>query len=201
MTDAPASHPAYRAVVIGASAGGVEALNALLPMLPRRFRPAVVIVMHLRPTSPSLLPELFAARCVLPVREAEDKLPVLPGHLYVAPPDYHLLAERDPDTRDGVRLALSVEPPVRFSRPSIDVLFESAAVAWRERALGILLSGANDDGARGLAAIRAAGGQAWVQTPASAAVHTMPEEAIARGAADRVMTLDDIGHHLARLIE
>ncbi len=196
--------PAKRAcsgVVIGGSAGAIEALNALLPMLPAQFRPPVVVVMHQLASTPSLLPELFKARCVLPVHEAEDKMPMEPGHLYLAPPDYHLLVEQDPDTPATMRLALSVEPPVRFSRPSIDVLFESAAIAWRERALGILLSGANDDGARGLAAIRAAGGTAWVQTPESAAVETMPQEAIARGAADRVLNLEAIGRGLARITE
>jgi two-component system chemotaxis response regulator CheB len=191
----------YSGVVIGGSAGALEALNAVLPMLPARAMPPVVIVMHQLSSTPSLLPGLFAVRCAMPVHEAEDKLPVQPGHLYLAPPDYHLLLERDPDVRDGVRLALSVAPPVRFSRPSIDVLFESAAVAWRARVLGVLLSGANDDGARGLAVIRAAGGQTWVQSPESAAVETMPQEAIARGAADRILTLEAIGHGLARLTE
>ncbi|WP_423194417.1 chemotaxis protein CheB [Cupriavidus sp. H18C2] len=191
----------YGGVVIGGSAGALEALNALLPMLPAHMVPPVVVVMHQMPSGPSLLPEIFTSRCVLPVLEAEDELAVQPGHLYVAPPDYHLLVERDPDAPDAVRLALSVDPPVRFSRPSIDVLFESAAYAWQRRALGILLSGANDDGARGLAAIRAAGGQAWVQTPESALVDTMPQEAITRGAADRVLTLEAIGHGLARLTE
>src|SRR5262245_12056621 len=119
-------------VVIGASAGGVEALGVLLPQLPAPFRASVVVVMHLRPDSPSLLPELFAERCALPVCEAEDKMPVLPSHIYTAPPDYHLLIE----SADGAGPAaacfsLSVAPPVRFSRPSIDVLFESAAIAWR----------------------------------------------------------------------
>ena len=188
-------------VVIGGSAGALEALYGVLPMLPARFMPPVVIVMHQLSSGPSLLPGLFAVRCAMPVHEAEDKLPVQPGHLYLAPPDYHLLLEQDPDVPDGVRLALSVAPPVRFSRPSIDVLFESAAVAWRARALGVLLSGANDDGARGLATIRAAGGQAWVQSPESATVGTMPQEAIARGAADRILNLEAIGQGLARLTE
>jgi len=196
-----------RGVVIGGSAGGLEALNALLPMLPAAFRAPVIVVMHQRPMHPSLLPELLAPRCALPVLEAEDKLAIRPGHLYLAPPDYHLLVEQEEGEgrREGawgdVRLALSVEPPVRYSRPSIDVLFESAAIAWREQVLGILLSGANDDGARGLAAIRAAGGLAWVQTPESAVVETMPQEAIARGAADHVLTLEAIGHALAGFTE
>lgn len=184
------------AIVIGASAGGIEALGMLLPQLPADFALPVIVVVHLRPDVPSLLPEVFGERCALPVREAEDKMPVLPRHIYTAPSDYHLLVERA--GIDDASFSLSVEPPVRFSRPSIDVLFESAAVAWRERVLGILLSGANDDGARGLSAIRAGGGITWVQSPASAAVATMPEHAIARGAADRILPLADMGEALRR---
>lgn len=194
--------PSVSAIVIGASAGGIEALGALLPQLPADFGPPVIVVVHLRPDTPSLLPEVFAERCALPVREAEDKLPVLPRHIYTAPSDYHLLIERESaigGSDDGAYFSLSVEPPVRYSRPSIDVLFESAAVAWRERVLGILLSGANDDGARGLSAIRAGGGETWVQSPASAAVATMPEHAIARGAADRILSLAEIGEMLRRV--
>ena len=195
------THASCQAVVIGASAGGVEAFNVLLPLLPAGLRPAVIVVMHQRAGTPSLLPELFASRCALPVMETEDKLPVESGHLYVAPPDYHLLVERNPERAGAMRLALSVAPPVRFSRPSIDMLFESAAAAWREHLLGVLLSGANDDGARGFEAIRMAGGNAWAQAPDSALVPTMPREAIARDAVDRVLTLEDIGRELARLIE
>ncbi|GJG97534.1 chemotaxis protein CheB [Cupriavidus pauculus] len=189
------------AVVIGGSAGALEALNTLLPMLPGVGAPAVLVVVHQVPSSTSLLPELLALRCRLPVHEGEDKMMVQAGHLYVAPPDYHLLVEADPAVPGSVRLALSVEPPVRYSRPSIDVLFESAAIAWRKRMLGILLSGANDDGARGLAAIHAAGGQTWVQAPDSALVDTMPQDAITRGVADRILTPEAIGQGLACLTE
>lgn len=190
--------PIPEAVVVGASAGGIEALNRLLPMLPAAFHPPLIVVLHLRPDTPSLLPELFGRRCALTVREAEDKMPVGPGHLYLAPPDYHLLVERDPN---GTRLALSVDPPERFSRPSIDVLFESAAYVWRDRLLGILLSGANDDGARGLEVIRAAGGRAWVQAPDTAAADIMPAQAIARGAVDEVLTIEAIGSRLRLAVQ
>lgn len=188
----------WEAVVVGASAGGVEALGVLLPYLRRGFALPVIVVVHLRPDVPSLLTDVFGSRCGLPVVEAEDKMPLAGGHLYVAPPDYHLMIERAEGDPADIHFALSVEAPVRFSRPSIDVLFESAAFAWRERVLGILLSGANDDGARGLAAIRANGGTTWVQAPETAAVETMPAEAIVRGAADSVMTLDEIGRSLRR---
>lgn len=196
--------PSPEAVVIGGSAGGIEALNVLLPMLPAAFRPALIVVLHLRPDTPSLLPQLFSQRCALPVCEAEDKMPVRHGHLYLAPPDYHLLVERDSwhgsERAEGVHFALSVDPPERFSRPSIDVLFESAAHAWREALLGILLSGANDDGARGLETIRQCGGRTWVQAPDTASAETMPAEAIARGAVDEVLTLEAIGSRLRRAV-
>src|ERR1700742_400929 len=119
-------------VVIGASAGGVEALDVLLPALPPSFRPAVFIVLHLPRERPSLLPEIFRRRCARPVREAEDKEPVEAGTVYFAPPDYHLLVEKDR------QLALSADEPIHYSRPSIDALFETAAEAYGESLLGII---------------------------------------------------------------
>jgi len=127
------------------------------------------------------------------VREALDKEHVDAGTVYVAPPGYHLLVEADHT------LALSMDAPVAFSRPSIDVLFESAAVAYGERVLGIVLSGANNDGAAGLAAIRAAGGRAWVQQPADALAATMPQAAIDTAGADLVLPLRDMALRLAHL--
>ena len=129
--------------MVGASAGGVEALFAILPALPAGLRGAVFVVLHLPRDGQSLLAEIFGPKCALPVREAEDKEPVEPGTIYFAPPDYHLLVDAGP------RLSLSADEPVHYSRPSIDVLFESAADAYGERLLGILLTGANHDGAAG----------------------------------------------------
>jgi two-component system, chemotaxis family, protein-glutamate methylesterase/glutaminase len=129
------------AVAIGASAGGVEVLSTLLSVLPAGCRASFFIVMHIPRERPSLLAEVFAARCALPVREAEDKEPVQPGTVYFAPPDYHLLLDRGP------AFALSSDEPVHFSRPSIDVLFDSAADIYGERLLGLILTGANQDGA------------------------------------------------------
>jgi two-component system chemotaxis response regulator CheB len=160
-------------VAIGASSGGLEALMALLPALPGSFPSPVVVVVHVPADRPNGLPAVLADRCQVRVREAEDKMPLEPGTVYFAPPDYHLLVERH-----GA-LALSAEPPVQYSRPSIDVLFESVAEAAGARALGILLSGANSDGAAGLASIRRRGGLTWVQSPASATVAAMPEAALA----------------------
>lgn len=162
-----------RIVAIGASAGAVDALGLLLPQLPATLPATVVVVVHVPPDAPSALPGLFAPRCALTTCEVEDKMELRSGRIYFAPPDYHVLAERD-----GT-LALSVDEPVNHSRPSIDVLFESVALAWGASALGILLSGASDDGARGLARMRAAGGLTWVQTPESALIAVMPRAALA----------------------
>ena len=181
------------AVVIGASAGGVEALTELFATLPASFALPIVLVMHLPPASESLLVEVLGRRCPLPLQEGSDKEPIRGGRVYVAPPGYHLLVERDRS------LALSVDPPVNYSRPSIDVFFESAAHAYRGRLLGIVLTGANEDGARGLAAIRACGGAAWVQDPATAMARAMPAGAIARAGADRILNLQEMAAALAAL--
>lgn len=168
----PGGPPRAEAVVIGASAGAVEALSALLPGLPETFPLPVMVVVHLPPDRPSGLAELFRVRCRVAVREAEDKEPLAPGTVYFAPPDYHLLVEPDR------RLSLSSEEPVQYSRPSIDVLFESAADVYGPGLIGVVLSGANSDGAKGLAAIQAAGGRALVQRPDLAQVATMPRAAL-----------------------
>jgi two-component system chemotaxis response regulator CheB len=175
---------AIEAIVIGASAGGVEALTHVLPALPADFRPAVLIVVHVRSDAPSLLPGLFSARCKLPVVEPDDKDDIAGGTIYVAPPGYHMLVEPDRS------ISLSVDPPVRFSRPSVDVLFESAALCFADTLLGVVLSGANDDGARGLVAIQRAGGRCWVQDPRTAVSDAMPLGAIARGGVHDILTLD-----------
>ena len=176
------AHTGFGAVVIGGSAGSVEALSVLLPALPAGLQAAVLVVLHLPRNRPSLLCNIFRSRCALPLREAEDKEPIVPGTVYFAPPDYHLLVD------DGPALALSVDAPVHYSRPSIDVLFESAADAYGSGLIGMLLSGANQDGARGLAAIEARGGLAVVQEPDSAGVRTMPESALAHTTAARILT-------------
>lgn len=181
------------AVAIGTSAGGIEALTVLLPALPAGMRASAFVVIHLPRDARSLLVEIFQPRCALPVREASDKEPVEPGTIYVAPPDYHLLIDAGP------ALALSIDEPVHHSRPAIDVLFESAADVYRSRLLGIVLTGGNEDGAAGLAAIRRAGGLALVQDPDEAQVRTMPEAALARVAADGVLTLARIAGLLGTL--
>ncbi|MBN3810800.1 chemotaxis protein CheB [Paraburkholderia sp. Ac-20347] len=181
----------FDAVVIGASAGGVDVLGQLLPMLPARFGAAVLIVLHLPPASPSFLVQALGVRCALPVSEPDAGEPIQGGRVYIAPPDYHMLVDSD------ASIALSIEGPVRFSRPSIDVLMESAAAVYGARLLGVLLSGANDDGARGLAAIRAAGGTTWAQAPDTAYAPQMPEAAIAAGAVNETLTPTALGARLA----
>jgi two-component system chemotaxis response regulator CheB len=181
------------AVVVGASAGGVEALGEILPTLPAGFRPAVLIVLHLPRERPSLLVDIYENRCALPVREAEDKEPIEPGTVYFAPPDYHMLVER------SRQIALSTDEPVFYSRPSIDVLFESAADVYADRLLGIILTGANEDGAAGLLAVHRAGGVTVVQQPDSAKVPVMVVSALQRNPADFVLPLPGIADLLKGL--
>jgi two-component system chemotaxis response regulator CheB len=175
-------------VVIGGSAGGIDALLALLPALPSGFALPVVCILHLPPDRESRLAELFGGRVPLPVREAADKEPIVPGTIYFAGPGYHLSIEPAVDG-DGPCFSLSCEPPVQFARPSIDVLMESAADAYGPHLAGILLTGANHDGAAGMECIKQCGGLAVVQDPAQAQASTMPEQAIRRCAPHLVLPL------------
>jgi two-component system, chemotaxis family, protein-glutamate methylesterase/glutaminase len=200
------------AVAIGASAGGVDALSILLPALPAALRAAVFIVLHLPRERTSLLAEIFSSKCARPVREAQDKEPVEPGSVYFAPPDYHLLVDRPADAGLGGRgrarggdgpvaaqIALSADDLVNYSRPSIDVLFESAADVYGPRLLGIILTGANHDGAAGLAAVHEAAGITVAQHPDTAQSSMMPMAAIKRSPVDYVLTLEQIAELLRGL--
>jgi two-component system chemotaxis response regulator CheB len=160
-----------KAVVIGASAGAVQALLHILPLLPADFPLPVLAVVHVPPDRPNALVSLFQTKCRIKVKEAEDKEPALGGVVYFAPSDYHLLVEADGS------LSLSSDELVNHSRPSIDVLLESSADAFGPRLTGIILTGANDDGARGLKAVMEAGGTVIVEDPLSAFASTMPEAA------------------------
>ena len=180
-------------IVIGTSAGGVEALSVVLPALPATLRASVFIVIHLPRERNSMLVEIFARRCALPVHEAEDKDIALPGHIYFAPPDYHLLLNRGP------QMALSVDEPVHYSRPSIDVLFESAADVYGRKLLGIILTGANADGTAGLHAVHRAGGITVVQRPEDAHSPLMALSALKRTTVDFVLSLDRMAGLLATL--
>ena len=178
-------------VVVGTSAGGLRALEKVLGGLPADFSIPIVAVQH-RSKESELFASVMQGMVSLPVREAEDKEPFTAPGVYLAPPDYHLLVE------PGGVLALSTDEPVSFSRPSIDVLFESAADAYGAGVLGDLLTGANHDGTRGLTRIRAAGGVAIVQDPKTAESPEMPTAAIASGAASAVLPLGDIAGELLR---
>ena len=162
----------FEAIVIGGSAGAIDALLTILPALPATLRASVIVALHVPRDRPSLLTQVFGPRCALPVHEAQDNEPLEPGTIVFAPPDYHLLLDTGP------RLSLSLDAPLHFSRPAIDFLFESAADLLGQRLIGILLSGANADGAQGLAAIDQAQGLCIVQTPDSASSPTMPRAAL-----------------------
>jgi two-component system chemotaxis response regulator CheB len=178
------------AVVIGASAGALEALSVILPALPADYKLPLFIVVHVPPDKKSILAELFQDKCAIQVREAEDKEPISGGTAYFAPPDYHLLIETDKS------LSLSDDEPVLYSRPSLDVLFESAADAYGAGLVAIVLTGANQDGAKGLRAVAEAGGTAIVQSPQGAYASAMPEAAIAECPAARVLSLKEIAIYL-----
>jgi len=175
--------------VIGTSAGGLRALEKILGSLPASFSVPIVVVQH-RARESDAFASIMQSLCVLPVHEAEDKEPIVTPGIYLAPPDYHLMLEPG-------HLALSTDEPVSFSRPSIDVLFESAADAYGAGVLAVLLTGANQDG-KGLVRIRAAGGVALVQDPKTAESPEMPTAAIHAGAVDHVVPLAAIAGELLR---
>ena len=188
------SEPRFAAIVIGASAGALEALSGILPALPKGYRIPIMIVVHLPPDKKSVLADLLQAKCELDVHEAQDKEPIEDGTVYIAPPDYHLLIERDR------YLSLSSEEPVLFSRPSIDVLFETAADAYGESLIGIILTGANNDGALGLKAIVDAGGMALVQQPELAYAPMMPQAALEACPDAQVLKLQEIATYLKEAV-
>jgi two-component system chemotaxis response regulator CheB len=180
-------------VVVGASWGGLHALSVLVGGLPKTFAVPLVLVQHRSKDAHSLLGELLQDHTPLTVVEVEDKQPIAPGHVYLAPADYHLLVE-------GSYFSLTVDDAVRFSRPSIDVTFASAADSCGPRAVGIVLTGANEDGAAGLRRIVDRGGRAVVQDPATAEVKTMPAAALRAVPEAEVVPLDRIASRLGALL-
>jgi two-component system chemotaxis response regulator CheB len=179
-------------VVIGSSWGGLNALTTIIGGLPREFPMPVVIVQHRSRDSTSALADLLEDAGVLPVCEVDDKAPVVAGHVYIAPADYHLLIEGD-------HFSLSTEAPQRYSRPSIDVTFESASYACNKGAIGVVLTGANQDGSAGLRTIVRRGGRAIVQDPETAESPTMPRAAIDAVPSALVVPLSGIAGELLRL--
>jgi len=180
-------------VVVGASAGGLHAVRALVARLPAGFAPPVIVVQHLHARQDDFLVGWLDGQCALPVREATDKLQIAPGRVCLAPPGYHLLVERERT------FALSIDARVSHARPSIDVAFESAASVWRRGLVGVLLTGANADGTAGLRRVRELGGLALVQDPSTAEHPAMPRAAIAAGAYDQVLSIPAIAAALVKL--
>ena len=183
----------YRAVVMGGSAGGVEAMAAILSALPADFALPVLVVQHLHPSDAGLSARHLAGATGLSVVEPCDKERIERGRVYAAPANYHMLVERD-----GT-ICLSVDERINWSRPSIDVLFESAARAWGQAVVAVIVSGANSDGAKGMRAVREAGGITIAQDPASAQNPVMPQAAIDTEAVDEVLRPKKIGQRLGRL--
>lgn len=182
----------FELIVIGTSLGGLHALQVVLGALPQGFPLPLAVVQHRERNALPLLSQLLQKSTALSVLEVEDKQVIYGGQVYLAPPDYHLLVEAG-------HFALSTDAPVWYARPSIDVLFESAADTYAERAIGVILTGANPDGAQGLAAIKRRGGLAIVQDPATAESRVMPDAAIAATPVDTVLPLDEIGRRLYTL--
>ncbi len=185
----------FSMVAIGGSAGSLEVILKIVAALPQRTDTSFIIVIHRKNSNDSILTDLLATKTSLTVKEVEDKEPVLPGTVYIAPTDYHLLLESD-----GT-FSLDVSERIHHSRPSIDVTFESAAVIYQSSLLGILLSGANADGAAGLKAIAGNGGYTIIQHPASAEVGFMPQQALNIMQPDQVLDGSDIGPFLLKLLK
>ncbi len=185
----------FEAIVIGSSAGAIDALATILPSLPKDFGIPIIVVIHLSGDRESLIVQLFQSKCSLVVLEVEDKAPIEANKIYFAPPDYHVLIE------SNHHFALSSDEPVMFSRPSIDVLFESAADLYGDRLLGIILTGANSDGARGLEAIMAGGGSGIIQLPSEAYADAMPQAARERCPEASCMSLTQIAAYLQNLVK
>lgn len=183
----------YSAVVIGVSAGGMNALGQILPALPEDFPLPVIIVQHISPQSDNYMIRHFDQISKIKVKEADEKEEIKPGTAYFAPPNYHLLVEEDHT------FSLSTEDRVNFSRPSADVLFESAIDAWCDRLIGIILTGANNDGSKGLKKIHECGGLTIVQEPGNAEVPAMPEAALRLSPVDHILKIDEIAPLLIRI--
>lgn len=179
-------------IVVGASLGGLDTLELILPGLPPELPAPVVIAQHRLADNDSRLAELLQNHCALPVVEPDDGESIRAGRVYLAPPDYHLLVEQG-------TFALSTEAPVNFARPSIDVLFESAADAYDHRVLGLVLTGASDDGVAGALAIKRRGGVVLVQEPETALSQVAPRAVVARVRIDEVVPLDRITSRLCAL--
>lgn len=185
---------AYDVVGIGASWGGVDALCKLVAALPKDWFVPIVIVQHLHPSSGAALERILGKLTSLAVHDVEDKDIMEVGHIYIAPANYHLLIEQDKS------FSLSIDAPVNYSRPSIDVTFNCLAKVFQRRCIGLVMTGANNDGAEGIKTIKAEGGYVMVQSPESAEAPIMPEAAIATGVVDAILPPEALVPHLLQLL-
>ena len=184
------NEPTYEAIVIGTSAGGLAALFSILRILPSNYFIPIIIVQHRAKDPKDLLEEVLQSKCMIKIEQANEKESILAGKVYLAPPDYHLLIESDRS------FSLSSDEPVQYSRPSIDVLFESASLAYHSKLIGIVLTGANSDGSMGLTAIQKSGGFVIVQDPEEAMFQAMPTAAIKATNTDHIWSLTAIQNFL-----
>lgn len=180
----------YDAIVMGASAGGLAAISKILETLPRGYGVPILLVQHRSKDSTDIFEEVLQRKSDIRVKQADEKEKILPGWVYVAPPDYHMLVEKDRT------LSFSYDPPVQFSRPSIDVLFESAALVYQARLVGIILTGTNRDGTRGIQRISEEGGLTIAQDPEEAQYSDMTRSAIGTKAVRHVWPLSHIANFL-----
>jgi two-component system, chemotaxis family, protein-glutamate methylesterase/glutaminase len=185
----------YQIVVIGGSAGAMAALTELLQVLPPDYPLPIVVVQHLHPLQDGYYLGVLNKQCALTVKEAEEKEPIKMGHIYFAPPNYHLLIE------DDRTFSLSIDAKVNYARPSIDVLFESAVHVYGSKVAAIILTGANNDGAQGIKLAKARGGLAIVQDPKTASSPYMPKAALEAMQADHVLPPKEIGRLLIKIIQ
>lgn len=183
----------YKAVVIGLSSGGLEAMKTMFPLLPKEFGLPIIMVQHISPLSTGQWISLIDRFCVLNIKEADEKEEIIKGNIYIAPPNYHLLIENDHT------FSLSTEGRVNFARPAIDVLFQTAADAYGETLIGIVLTGSNHDGAMGLKLIKDKGGLCIAQDPEKSISPYMPSTAIATANPHFILSLEEIIHLLIKL--
>ncbi|GAA6615423.1 chemotaxis protein CheB [Scytonema sp. NUACC26] len=190
----------FKLIAIGASLGGINALEVLLPGLPKNFSVPVAIVLHRhKDSSDDKLRVALQQYSHLAIVEPQDKEEILPGCVYLAPADYHLQVEGRNNTIPNPYFSLSVDAPVTYARPSIDVLFKTAADAYADKVIGVLLTGANYDGKQGLTRIKARGGKTVVEDPSTAACATMPKAAVVAGVVDKILPLADIAPFLVKI--
>ena len=189
----PGINEKYKAIVIGTSAGGLYALSGILEQLPLGYQVPVMVVQHRSKDQRDLLEEVMQSKCKIKIKQADEKESIQSGFVYIAPPDYHLLIENDKT------FSLSSDEQVRFSRPSIDVLFETAAIVFKDTLIAIILTGANNDGAAGIVAVKKYDGLTIAQNPAEAQFPFMPKAAIETKGVDYIWTLSEIQNFLLKI--